>query len=206
MATIMIAVENLRPTPDEENPNEMTDEEQQLLNASWAANVDLQPLLITPRFMPGDGYTHTVVDGEHRRRAAIANGDTHVEAKVGVYNDTQIKLLRIAMNKNRGVSNMDVVKAHIRDLIEDGFKLHELTLTGFNESELDEMVNELAAEPLVGNIDTTPPLVADKPHVLEIAFANVAQLKLARRALSKAAGATGDIGLGLLNLIGVDDA
>ncbi len=202
VTTRMVRIEDLRPTPDEINPNKMTLEEQRMLNQAWAANVGLQPILITPRFVPGDGFKYTVVDGEHRRRAAVANGDEEIEAVQGVFTD--VALLRVGMNKNRGDVDINVAKVILRDLIEDGYTPLELIVTGFNEEEINDMVNETSADTtaVLGALDTTLPTVADKPHVLEIPFANVAQFKTARSALKKAAGATKDLGLGLLNLIG----
>ncbi len=203
----VVAITDLRPTPDEINPNVMDDEGVALLAKGMQENGELQPIVITPRASDDDGYSYTIIDGEHRRRAALLNGAEFVHAFIiDECSDDEIAIKRLSLNKNRGEINLNIARETIRDLVEDGYTIPDLTVTGFNESELESMLANQAeqTQQLLGELNTAQPAVADKPHVLEIAFTTAEQLKYVRKCLKQAAGDTKDAGIGLLHVLGYE--
>lgn len=195
----LVAVEDLIPTADAENPNRMSEEEYARLLGAMRADAFNQPILVAER---GRGYL--IVDGEHRRRAAVDLGMTHIPAVVRQYTDEQVRAVRLGMNRNRGEVDLTRARVILLDLQVEGWSPEQLVVTGFSAEEIADLTrtNEPhTPDPLTGAPGEEPPL-PEKPFVLEIAFADRATFERAKRALRKAAGKTKDYAQGLLNVLG----
>lgn len=116
---IMIKVADI--TPNEWNPNEMSEEEFSMLldNISRVGFVD--PLLVTK---DEDYGTYKVVDGEHRYRAALLTGMDKVPAVVVELSEEDQRLQTVRMNQIKGEWNPD----KFNKLVNDMMKNQELTI------------------------------------------------------------------------------
>ena len=95
--------------------------------------------------------------------------------------------------------------------VESDITFDDLVITtGFDEKELRALLERSLDVPEVElelpddsafNDDTAPP----KPFVLEVRFERKEDFQLVRRKLKKAAGASNDLGVGLLNVLGEID-
>jgi ParB-like chromosome segregation protein Spo0J len=209
-----VPLARMRPTPDAENPNKMSPEAYLMLEEAVRVDAEKgspfkQPLLLAPVEPPdAGGFAFVVVDGEHRRRAALAAGLTSVPAVVVEMTDEEIKAWRLGMNRNRGEIDLAVAREIVLDLTSEGWSVQNLVVTGFSADEISDLTKSAAStvSDLIEDAGTAEvedaPAVAAKPFVLEIPFVDKKQYELAKRKLRKAAGKTKDLARGLLNVLG----
>src|SRR5574338_423158 len=195
----------LVPCDPKQNPNRMSDEDFLLLVDSIRAGDFNQPLLVSKR---ADGK-FDVVDGNHRLRALQELEFTSAPCVVREYTADQIKAHRIGMNKLRGSVDYALVKNTVTELIDAGWAGHEMIVAGLGIDEvkslmrLDDSVPDLSEENTARVSEPKPQVVSAKPHVLDIEFKTREKMVLVRKKLKKASGKTGDLALGLLNVLGL---
>jgi len=87
--------------------------------------------------------TGNLVGGHQRLKVLQELGYTEVEVSVVDMNEAKEKALNVALNKISGDWDMDKLKDVIDDLSEQGF---DLDLTGFDASELDDIMQSFKSE------------------------------------------------------------
>lgn len=190
------------------NPNKMTDEEMKHLKAAIDNSGFNQPILVNQLdYNAEQRMQYEVIDGNHRVMVARELGYTSLPAVVRRYTPEQVRAIRLGMNRNRGQVDLGIAQSILADLASEGWDLTELgNLTGFATEEVIDLTTPKDEGPALADPGalTLPDdaNVASKPFVLEISFTNRKDYQLARRKLKKAAGETGDLGLGLLHVLG----
>lgn len=203
----MITQMNIDPqliSPSENNPNRMLPGQYEVLVGAIKRFGFLSSILVRPN-PAGKGYQ--VVDGHHRLRAAQEIGLTEIPIIVKMDSDDgEANALQIGMNRLRGELDLSATAKIIEQLkSEEGWKSDDLMLLGFSEDELsalmstDESFEDLPESMELPSDDTVS--ATPNPFVLEIEFENKEDLKEAKRKLKKAAGKTGSLTIGLLNLL-----
>lgn len=187
------------------NPNRMEPEKAAMLTEAIRRKGFLQPALVRPK---GDKYE--IIDGHHRCVAAREAGLTEVPCVIAHDCDDPTAIaLRIGMNRLRGDLDLTSTAELVQGLLDWGWELGDLTITGFSGDEVSDLVRSLQS------IEVEPKIFDDmdseeedrdapvaKPFALELVFKTREELKRAKKALKKAAGKNGDYAKGLLRLMG----
>ncbi len=153
----------------------------------------------------GDG-DFDIVDGHHRVKAMRELGEVNVPTLV-IKGDEDPRLVALALNRLRGETDLAVASMIIEELLETGLSTADLSITGFSEREMSELVSALEQpEPDLDDLGDTalPEEIGSpvaRPFLLDLTFRSKEDLKAARKALRKAAGKGGDLADGLLRLI-----
>lgn len=184
------------------NPNSMGAQEFETLCSLIEAEGFLQPILVKET----SKKRYIVVDGDHRSRAAKRLGMTAIPAVVlpKNYSASKSKLLQLAMNQLRGTLELSDVAKSLQDIISAGDI--DATLSGFNQEQINQLLESIAEPDFSDMLSPSE----EKPksgrpekidtYVLEIPFETSSQLKAAKKKL-KAADDSGDLTLGLLNIL-----
>lgn len=129
--------------PNEYNPNRQSDHEFELLCRSMREDGFTQPVIVQPDF--------TVVDGEHRWRAAQALGLDEIPVVVVNMTVAQMKVATLRHNRARGSEDIDRaadVLRQLEDLGAIGLAQESLML---DDTEISRLLDEIgSAEPAVG--------------------------------------------------------
>jgi ParB/RepB/Spo0J family partition protein len=203
-AVIKVVIDELIEDPD--NPNKMTEVE----FGHLVKHIEEQGF-VAPILVRREGKKLFIADGHHRARAAKKAGYTEVLAVEWDGTEEQRKLLAIGMNKIRGELDLSEVAKIFADLHADGVGMDVLTLTGYTEDEISDLLSASAA--IVDDSDDpmadTKPMreedespIPERPLVLELTFATSEEMKKAKRGLRRAAGKGRELGEGLLILLG----
>jgi ParB/RepB/Spo0J family partition protein len=196
--------------PRKRNPNRMSASGYAALVESIRTRGFLQPILVRPIYAPADGFE--IVDGAHRWRAAGEVGFDDVPCVVLEEGDNAEEIaaaLQIGMNRLRGELDLTEVGEVLAELAKKGWGPEELAITGFDSSEIDELIASVSGEDtrsILAGSDAELPGEDEKPDeapavfTIEIELPSRADLVRAKRAL-RAAG-SGDMGRGLLALLG----
>ena len=194
------------------NPNRMPASTFRLLVEAIKRIGFVQPVLVRQvpvMLAPGEATPeprYQIVDGWHRVRAAREAGLTDVPVVITDLDANQARAVQVGMNKMRGELDLSAVSSLVDELHTDGWDLEALALTGFDSSELTDMLRAMSSDSddvLNGAPAAMPDAVepAVKPFVLELTFATKDELAKAKKGLRKAAGKGGDMALGLIRLI-----
>lgn len=182
------------------NPNVMSAAQFTLLKKAIATVGFLQPVLVR-----AEGARYRIVDGDHRANAARENGMTEIPCVVADLDDKD-RAVQIGMNKLRGELDLARVAEAFTDMVADGWSIKDLTVTGYAEDEIGDLLKAASSTPEQDIIDegaaqmhTPEPL--NKTWTLELAFESKAELSLAKRRLRKAAGQGVALSVGLLRLL-----
>jgi len=200
-----VAVAALRPAP--ENPNSIPEAKFKLLVKAIERVGFLQPVLVRHH---ADAGAFEIVDGHHRVRAAQELGMESVPAVlVEKMDDATAIAERIGMNQLRGELDLTAVGRHMAELSQLGWSLDDMTITGFSEAELGDLMRSVSQSvdaamsmemaPLPDDYEV--PEKAIKPVMLEIPFTDADDYIRAKQGLVKAAGDGGDLGAALLGLL-----
>jgi ParB-like chromosome segregation protein Spo0J len=98
--------------PNEYNPNRQSDFEFELLRRSIRSDGFTQPVLITE--------DRVIVDGEHRWRAAQAEGYDVIPIVVVPFGDAQARISTLRHNRARGTEDAQLSAQVLRDLVSLG--------------------------------------------------------------------------------------
>jgi ParB-like chromosome segregation protein Spo0J len=148
-----------------------------------------------------------IVDGHHRRDALRILGETSVPA-VQLEGSEDPRLVALALNRIRGETDLATASLVIEELMDAGLSHADLSISGFSDRELTELVAALATtdDPSLEDLDglEVPEPVGTpvaRPFLLELTFSSRADLVAARKALRKAAGKGGNLADGLLRVV-----
>lgn len=169
----------------------------------------LQPLLVREYTDAYDGAEmvnsggYEIVDGMHRRDAAHEAGWSQVECVVMRCSPDMARALRLQLNKLRGRVDLAIAAKDIELLTKAGWDETQLELTGFTADEITTL-RGLVETPIESHFEPVaePPQQQEKTQwVLEIPFASKEDYRRARRRLSKLAGKSGSLAVGLLKAL-----
>lgn len=209
-----IKLSDLVPTYTKDtNPNKMSDAEFAALSSLIKAEGFMQSILVSP--IDGKRGKFKIVDGHHRYWACQEVGKTEILAVVKPASAALASALGLGLNRIRGDLDLGMAGAVMQDVMSTtAWTVDQLALlTGFPQSEIDALTQEAHdnADEMLEDVGSALPEeendlegAAEKPYVLEIAFADRASYQLARRKLRKAAGASKDLSKGLLAVLGED--
>jgi ParB-like chromosome segregation protein Spo0J len=147
-----------------------------------------------------------IVDGHHRVKAMREIGEAFVPTLI-ITGDEDPRLVALALNRLRGETDLAVASMIVEELLESGLSTVDLSITGFSERELSELVSALEQPDLdlddLGGTSLPEEIGTPvaKPFLLDLTFRTKADLAAARKALRKAAGKGGDLADGLLRLV-----
>jgi ParB/RepB/Spo0J family partition protein len=191
--------------PAQNNPNRMEPERYSQLVEAIKRFGFLQPVLVRPH--PTDKHRFIACDGHHRIQAALEAGLTSIPVIVGNMTDAEADALQVAMNRLRGELDLSATASILDSLRAAGWSAVDLGGLGFSLEEVGDLLGLLTAEPeimpeAIEGSDDAP----EQPHafVLEVEFDSAEQMKVAKRALRRAAGKGQPLGHGLLKLLGDD--
>jgi ParB/RepB/Spo0J family partition protein len=194
------------------NPNSMAPESFAMLKEAIRRAGFLQPVLVRTAVVRTEGGVdalgYEIIDGHHRVAAARELAYASVPCVVVEADDATTLALRIGMNRMRGELNLSAVAVAMGDLQTSGWKLDDMSLTGFSADEAADLLASLKLneDDVLGKgkieLDDTPLDTAAPMFLLEIHFTDRAEFKKARAGLKRAAGKSADLGKGLLRLLG----
>lgn len=186
-----------------DNPNSMEPEQFAMLAEAIRRVGFLQPALVRAR----DEGRYEIIDGHHRVRAARELKFSEVPCVVVRCDDRTTVALRVGMNRLRGELNLSAVAKSLDDLVANGWQMGDLTITGFSADEVGDLLQSLKLneDDVLGQ---QVEVAGDDDHeevrafVLEVSFTDRDDFKRAKAGLKRAAGKSGDLGRGLLRLLG----
>jgi len=135
-----VAISRLQPNPW--NPNVQSEFIFEKERASIREHGFIDPVLVRTI---GDSYE--IIDGEHRWRAAKAEGGKEIMIlDLGKVEDVEAKRLTIIMNETRGKSDHDKLVALIRDIGSSDGTEKLMKLMPYSETELQSYLKEAAVD------------------------------------------------------------
>lgn len=206
--TIIVDVDML--VEDETNANEMSEEDFGALCRSIEHVGFLQPLLVVEGYDDSGSLKYNIIDGHHRKRAAVKLGMGKVTAILWDGTDAMLKAVQLGMNRIRGDFNLTKVSEDMARLVEQGWDAAQLAITGFSDAEISSLLDatvSAAEESALEGANAAPAEPAQGPEsggVLEIAFTDKNAMGKAKRALKRRAtelGDVSDLGAALLDLL-----
>lgn len=193
--------------PDLKNPNHMEADRYALLVSSIRKLGFLQPIVVEP---VGDGSGRAYIrDGHHRTRAIGELGYDEIDTIHGTKDSAPHigKAIQLAMNRLRGELNLSQVAVELEALSRAGWSTEELTITGFNPTEVNDLLDSQripddAIDGAASVMEPPEPSPSEeaKTFLLEIAFPDRKAMSRAKRVLRKASGG-GSLTDGLIHLI-----
>lgn len=140
--------------PNSYNPNRQTDKDFELLRSSIRADGFTQPVIVIR-------HNNEIVDGEHRWRAAIAEGYAKVPVVYVDMTPEQQRISTLRHNRARGSEDMNLAAELLRDLEARGASDFAQTELLISSAEMDFMLQ-----------DVKPPEILEAPEVIEAKAAN----------------------------------
>jgi ParB-like chromosome segregation protein Spo0J len=147
-----------------------------------------------------------IVDGHHRVKAMRELGEVEVPTLL-VQGEEDPRLIALALNRLRGETDLAAASRIIEELLETGLTHADLSISGFTDREMIELVASLVdADIDLDDLGGTelPAEVGEpsaRPFLLDLTFRSKDDLAAARKALRKAAGKGGELADGLLRLV-----
>jgi len=211
---------------EEKNPNKMEPEQYAMLVEAIRQVGFLQPILVRPlgvslpngqelsaknaQLLGGlHAVQYRVVDGHHRLRAAKELGLAQVPCVIVEKDDEEAVALALGMNRLRGELDLAQTAQSLEVLVQKGWTLGDLTITGFSADEIADLLRSLRtdevdvmAQAIEASDAEDEPDEKAKIFSIEIQFTDRAEFKRAKKGLKKAAGKSGDLAKGLLRLLG----
>lgn len=201
---------------DYTNPNRMEDAEFLRLVESIKTLGFVQPCVVVPTEVTDveTELPYVMGDGFHRWKAlGVLEREVAPCIVAETWDEAKTIIGRIALNKNRGNLNLTTVAEQVAALSQEGYEIEELLTTGYTDSEIENMLAAMAADPSaidpsdVGSTtitnDDVDPGAAPRPYLLELQFESKEQRNAVRKALKHAGN--GDISTGILALAGVEE-
>jgi len=131
--------------PNEYNPNRQNEHDFELLVKSMEEDGFTQPIICLP--------DRTIVDGEHRWRAAETLGFTEIPVVIVEMTPEQMRIATLRHNRARGSEDVDLTTEVLRDLEELG---------ALNWAQDSLMLDDLEITRLLEDIKVTDELAADE--------------------------------------------
>jgi ParB-like chromosome segregation protein Spo0J len=185
----------------ENNPNRMEPERFAALVETIKRFGFLQPVLVRPN--PKDKRRFIACDGHHRIRAAQEAGLASIPAIVGNMTEEEANALQVAMNRLRGELDLSATATILDSLHEAGWGAADLGSLGFSLEEVGDLLASLSSDPdiMPESIEGPEDPVPTPSFVLELEFESAEQMRVAKRALRRAAGKGQLLSHGLLRLL-----
>jgi ParB/RepB/Spo0J family partition protein len=139
-----VPVESL--SPNSYNPNRQTAEEFELLCLSMREDGFTQPVI-------AQRGTRTIVDGEHRWRAAQALGLQKVPVVFVDMEEAQRRIATLRHNRARGSEDVELTSQLLRDLREMGSLDHAMAALSLSSEEVDTLIADLPAPEVLAGED-----------------------------------------------------
>ena len=188
--------------PNPNNPNRMEPERYAALVENIRRYGFLQPALI--RVNPKDRKRFISCDGHHRVRAANEVGLASIPVVVGQMTEAEANALQVSMNRLRGELDLSATALIFDSLKTAGWGAADLGALGFSLEEVGDLLSSLDSNPdvLPESFDAPDDDPAPAPSfVLELSFDSAQQMRVAKRALRRAAGKGEPLAHGLLRLL-----
>ena len=133
--------------PNSYNPNEMDDRQYQQTKAALKKYGWVLPIVTRP-----DG---TIIDGEHRWRAAGELGMTKVPVIVFRGSEADCRDLTLRLNYGRGTPQFDKLADNVKWFVEQAKRTEEdlLAELPFSETEIEDLLAEIAVEAGDADVD-----------------------------------------------------
>ena len=128
--------------PNDYNPNRQSDHDFELLCRSMTEDGFTQPVVVV-KSKDGVEAPYTVVDGEHRWRAAQAIGLTEIPIVVTPMTLEQAKIATLRHNRARGSEDVELSAALLRDLRDLGQLDWAKDSLMLDEVELDRLLEDI---------------------------------------------------------------
>ncbi len=165
-----------------------------------------QPILV--RQLPDGRFG--IVDGVHRRDAAVEAGLGQVPCEVdaGIATDADAKAVRIGMNRHRGDLDLAAVGRTMLELSAAGWSPADLTTVGYSEADVQALLESAAGGPDPDAITASVSAAgedpgaggADRTYTLKIEFTEEDDYRRALAALKKAG--CGNLATGMMVVLG----
>jgi len=188
---IKIPISRLEENP--RNPNVLPPEMFERLKLAIKRFGFTQPILVKKNKSNGK---YTIVDGNHRYRVALELGYKELPATITTDDE---RVQSISMNKLRGHLDGNITAELLNEVVSDGWKVEELTLTGFSEEELLEMLNPSVDTLPEPDVKITTPESEKEEWTLEVKFESKDDLNYVKKVLRKFSKGKG-YAVGLLNV------
>lgn len=141
-------------TPNSYNPNRQSDHDFELLLRSMEEDGFTQPIIVNQDM--------TIVDGEHRWRAAAALGIDQIPIVVVDMSDEQMRISTIRHNRARGSHDVDLEAQVLRDLQELGATEWAQDSLMMDDAEMNRLLDDIAAPEALADEEFSEAWVPDK--------------------------------------------
>jgi ParB/Sulfiredoxin domain len=122
---------------DQDNPNYMTEEQMNVLRESFKRYGNLHPITVD--------QNNLIADGEHRAKVYEENGEQFIPGYKLTLDETERRMLRQIMNKNRGQHEPEKDYSELIALIANKQNMELLNLMGVNHGTLGELEEIITA-------------------------------------------------------------
>lgn len=185
-----LPIDKLKPNPN--NPNVLPKDLLEKLKEAIKRFGFVQPILVKK----DKNGEYLIVDGNHRYQAAVELGYKTLPAVVTTHDH---RFQSISMNKLRGHLDGNVVADIFQQLLNEGWQIPDLSISGFSEDEILAMLAPQTEPEVPGErlIETTEE--EEKEYVLELKFDNETDFKFVKKVLRKWGKGKG-YSAGILNL------
>lgn len=123
--------------PNAYNPNRQSDHQFDMLVRSIETNGFTMPVLLQ--------QDHTIIDGEHRWRAAQAVGLTEIPAVITSMTPEQMRVATITHNEARGQHDVELFGSLLRDIRELGALDWAVGELGMSDVEVQRLIEDIPA-------------------------------------------------------------
>lgn len=137
----VLTVEYVKPdslAPNNYNPNVQTERDFELLLSSMSEDGFTQPILVHRK-------TRTIIDGEHRWRAAHRLGLTELPVVFTDMTPEQMRISTLRHNRARGSEDIELTIEVLKDLRELGALEHAVDSLGMSDKEINALLDDLPA-------------------------------------------------------------
>ncbi len=141
-------------TPNSYNPNRQSDAEFNLLIKSITEDGFTQPIVVVRTEGQEDRYT--IVDGEHRFRAAVRLGYAEVPVAIAPMTLEQARIATLRHNRARGSEDIELATAVLRDLEAVGALGWAQDSLGLSQVEVDRLLQDIGAPEALAAEDFSP--------------------------------------------------
>ena len=141
LEVVYVDMSDIKPNPY--NPNRQSDHEFEMLQASIQTDGFTQPVIVqqqNAKFLPGH-----IVDGEHRWRAAAAEGLTRIPVVYVDFTEEQMKVSTIRHNTARGSHDVELEANVLRDLEKLGALDFAQDALGLSDVEIQRLIEDIQA-------------------------------------------------------------
>lgn len=138
--------------PNTYNPNRQSEHEYSLLLKSMTADGFTQPILVQKD-------THTIIDGEHRWRAARKLGFTQIPVVFTTMTAEQMRVATLRHNRARGEEDVELTAELLRELESLGALEWAQKALQLDDVEIQRLIDDIPAPEALASEDYSKPWV-----------------------------------------------